>query len=57
MAVSRDLGWLAFDIGAKTHTWACDIGGIRETGKVDNTPAELVHGRNNRTAASGFDGK
>ena len=41
MAVSRDLGWLAFDIGAKTHTWACDIGGIRETGKVDNTPAEL----------------
>lgn len=41
MVVLHELGWLALDIGAKAHTWACDIGGRRETGKVDNTPAEL----------------
>jgi transposase len=41
MAVSHGLGWLAFDIGAKAHTRVCDMGGVRETGKVDNTPSEL----------------
>lgn len=41
MTVLHDLGWLALDIGAKAHTWAADIGGCRETGKVDNAPAEL----------------
>lgn len=41
MTVSRDRSWLALDIGAKTHTWASDIDGCRETGKVDNTPLEL----------------
>jgi transposase len=41
MVVSRDLAWLALDIGAQSHTWAGDIDGCCETGKVDNTPAEL----------------
>ena len=41
MTVSNDLGWLAFDIGAKAHTWAYDIDGVRETGKVDNSIPEL----------------
>ncbi|HET7931461.1 MAG TPA: IS110 family transposase [Rhodanobacteraceae bacterium] len=34
-------GWLALDIGAKSHAWACDLDGHGEAGTVDNTPAEL----------------
>lgn len=41
MAVAHDPGWLAFDIGAKAHTWAGDIEGHREAGKVNNTLPEL----------------
>lgn len=41
MAVSHEMAFLALDIGAKSHAWARDLDGGRETGKVDNTPSEL----------------
>lgn len=34
-------GWLAFDVGAKTHAWASKINGQRERGSVPNDPAKL----------------
>lgn len=34
-------GWLALDVGAKTHAWASKINGQRERGSVLNDPAKL----------------
>lgn len=41
MSATGELAWLALDIGAKSHTWAREINGPRETGNVDNSSAEL----------------
>lgn len=41
MSTSTERDWLAFDIGAKTHAFAFERDGKRETGTVDNNPAKL----------------
>ncbi|HEU0197306.1 MAG TPA: IS110 family transposase [Nevskiaceae bacterium] len=41
METANERAWLAFDIGAKQHAWASDLGGRRETGNIDNDPAAL----------------
>ena len=41
MADTVKTAWLALDIGAKTHTWASEINGCRETGTVENEPEAL----------------
>src|SRR5699024_8544912 len=34
-------GWLALDVGAKTHAWVSKINGQRGRGSVPNDPAKL----------------
>lgn len=38
---NNPMGWLALDIGSKTHCWASRIDDQRESGCVDNEPAAL----------------
>lgn len=42
MTTSVDTAWLALDIGAKSHAWASDIAGRRESGTVENTSSALL---------------
>lgn len=41
MHASETIAWLALDIGAKSHAWACQRGDRREAGTIANDPAKL----------------
>lgn len=41
MSASVDMAWLALDIGARTHAFASEFRGGRQTGSLANDPASL----------------
>ncbi len=37
-----DMGWVAFDVGARTHAFAAQVGGREERGELENTPEAIA---------------
>ncbi len=37
-----DMGWVAFDVGARTHAFATQVGGRQEAGELENAPEAIA---------------